>query len=374
MRLQSSLGRVYENDRPDMNMSGYLTVAKILKVHHKSNTADVVVVSTRDTFISSEENEGRFAARILQGSAGFNEKRGKAWGSTTPYAEGSLVLLGFLDNMKSRPTILGAYHSPDKVQNVLPGVYPLNQNQAGFQRREALKTLTVYPSQGYKKIDGEGNIEFAHPSKSFFAMYNKEMDNQDYLTDNHNGFDHENLSEVDASTGKVYETDIEEAQTSPSMLFVHRSNFNKEKTTWTKFFLHRNGMFRWTRDNNDEQLTFVEVDEKGRFGVRRQVDSPYHQESEDFGEVAVETDGTAMIRRVQGDSVAEVGVNNFGQVEMGHGSGSRMIMDEDLELEVEGDIISDSLSRFIERNHIVVSPTEPENPLPFLVWIDTSQD
>lgn len=370
MKLQSSLGRISQNYRPDMNMSGYLTAARVTKVHHKSGTADVVVINTKDTFSSNAENEGRFAARILQGFSNFDEQRGKSWGSISPIGVGSLVLLGFMDNMKSRPVILGSLPNPDNVENVLPEVYPLKEKTPGFQRREALKTLQVFPSLAYKKMDGEGNMEFAHTSKSFFAMYNLSMDTQSYLNDNHNGFDHQHLSENDSTTGKVYETDFDEAKEPANMLFVHRTSFKDEETTWTKFFLSAAGIFRMTRDNNDDKLTFMELNELGRFRVKRQVDNAYHDDSENYGEIDVGTDGSVKLRRVMGEEIAEVGVDEVGNVDLYHSSGSSFKMGEDLEFEVQGDIRSESLSRFIETNHIVVSETEPENPKPFLIWID----
>jgi hypothetical protein len=374
MRLQSSLGRISQNYRPDMNMSGYLTVAKVIKVHHKSGTADVVAVNSKDTFTSNGDNEGKFSARILQNFSNYDESRGKYWGSVSPIAEGSLVLLGFLDNMKNRPVILGQFHRPDNVENVLPGVYPLNEKEGGYNRREALKTLNVYPSLAYKKIDGESNIEFSHASKSFFAMYNTSMDTQDYLNDSHMGFDHQNLTEVDSRTGQPIETDIDEAKSPTKMLFVHRSSFDNDSTTWTKFFVDASGLSRITRDNNDGKLTFLELSEKGRFSVRRQLDSPLHNESDNYSEIAQEEDGHTVIRRVNGDTVTEIGVNQAGNAVMSHSSGSVIEMGEDITIETDGEIISDSFSRFIEKNHIAVSHVEPENPNPYLLWVDLSDD
>lgn len=358
LRLQSSLGKVYQDSHQDMFMNGYLTVAKVLKVHHKSNTADVVVVNTKDTITSSHDNEGRFSARIVTSMSGYDNNRKKSWGAVEPIMVGTLVLLGFLDNMKSRPIILGKFHEPDSSANISTLDYPLNPEKPGYQRREALKSLHVYPSQAYRKLDGEGNIEFSHPSKSFLAMYNTSADSQDYLNDSHRGFDHEHLSETDPQTGEPLETDFEEAKTPLKSLFVHRSSFDNEVTTWTKFFLKEDGTFRITRDNNDEKLTFMEIAKNGTWKIRRNVDTSDHEGSKNYGEVVVEGDGSAYFQRIINDKSSVIGLDGNGNII----------------LETDGSIISTALTRFIENNHLIVSDDEPENPPPGLIWIDTSDD
>ncbi|BAK52966.1 tail fiber protein [Bacillus phage SP-10] len=373
IRLQSSLGGLKEIDRPDMQMSGLITVAKVLKVHHKSGTADVVVVNTKDTFTSSEQNEGKFAARILTEFAGYDAKREKYWGSIAPIAEGSLVLLGFLDNLKNRPVILGQFHRPDETENVLPSVYPLREKKAGYNRREALKSLTVYPSMAYKKVDGDSNMEFAHASKSFFAAYNTATDVQEYITDDHGGFDHQNLSEMDRRTGNVLEADQEEAQSPSKFLFVHRSSFDNEETTWTKFFLEASGAFRLTRDNNDGKLTYMEFPEEGGTLIRRQLDTNIREDATDYAELDIDIDGGANLRRVIGESIAEVGVNSAGNVQLTHSDGSYMDMGKDITIETDGEILSEALIRFIEKHFIKVGD-EPVNPLPYTLWVDMKDE
>jgi hypothetical protein len=374
IKLQNSLGRLEGFYRNDMRMGGFMGVARVLKVHHKTGTADVMLVNSKDTYVSSENNEGKFSARILQRSANFSDERQRYWGTIDPIAEGSLVLLAFLESMKHRPIILGSFHNPDNIDNILPEQYPLKEKEAGYDRREALKKLTVSPSLGYRKEDGEGNIEVSFGSRSFFAMYNTSLDEMGNLSDNHGGFDHEDLSEIDKRTNEPISADWPEAQAPSKFLFVHRSAFDKDSATWTKFFINEQGRFRITRDNNDEKLSYFEMEETGGARLRRQVDSPNHGESEDYAELDVDANGNAILRRVTGDTVSEIGVSEGGNARIAHSSGSVFDMGENLELEVTGEIFSNSLSRFIEKNHIVVSDTEPENPIPFLIWVDTSKD
>lgn len=373
IRFQSSLGRVTQAPyRPDMNMSGYLAVGRVLKVHHKSNTADVILVNTNDTITSNGSQEGKFAARIMHQFSSYDPKRGKSWGNISPIAIGSLVLVGYLDNMKSKPIILGAFPRPDNVENTQPSVYPLDENSAGYTRREALKTVEVYPSLAYKKIDGESNVEFAHASKTFFAMYNTAMDTQDYLGDNHLGFDHRDLTETDNTTGQTITSDIPEAQAPTKILFVHRSSFDDQNTTWTKFFVSASGLLRLTRDNNDGKLSFVEIAEDGTMSFTRQLDNPNHHQSQDYSQLYQSAQGDTLLKRVQGDVTSEVGVTNYNSAIMSRGNSVIELDDKGITLETDGDIQSDALSRFIQANHVFVSPTAPKNPEPNLIWIDTS--
>lgn len=297
MRLQSSLGRVEGFYRQDMNMNGFMAAAIVTKVHHKTGTADVTVVNTKDVYSSSTENEGRFAARILQRDGAYDERRERYWGSTTVLQEGSMVLIAFLDSMKHRPVILGTLPYEDNINNVYTDEYPLKERVPGFNRRESFKKLRVSPSLTYSKEDGEGNIERTFGSKSFLAIYNTAGDPEGNVYDNHNGFDHEHLSEIDKRTLQVLETDWEECKTPTKLLFVHRSSFSKEDTKWTKFFIDSTGGTRVTRDTNDDKATFVEIEDKGRFRVRRQLDTPDLDESDDHSETSIEEDGAIMSTR-----------------------------------------------------------------------------
>lgn len=369
MRLQSMLGRIsYHDDSTGKDMTGYLTVAKVLKVHHKSNTADVQVLNSKDLFVSSEENEGRFSALIVQAFAGYDEESKKAWGSIQPTAVGSYVLLAFLDNLKNRPIILGQFPRLDNSENIQPSFYPLYEQIEGFNRQEALKKLTVYPSQAYSKIDGESNIEFVHANKSFFAMFNEtKYESSLYGDDNHLVLDRSELSES-------FESADENAKQPASLLYVHRTSFDDAETTWTKAYISPEGKLRFTRDNRDNQLSYIELEEDGTIRSRRQVDSPYHGESENYSEITHTTDGSIKINRTINGKETNIILSNTGEILLEHDSGSYIALDENLHMESSngGKILSDSLSDFVEENHIIVSTSEPKNPRQGLVWIDLS--
>ncbi len=318
IKLQNSLGRMEGFYRTDMNMSGFMALARVIKVHHKSGTADIVLANTRDSISSSKENEGKFSARIMQRGSYYDEKTKRYWGSIDPIAEGSLVLIAFLDTMKHRPVILGCFHRPDNEQNVYQETYPLKEKLPGMDRREALKQLRVSPALTYKKIDGEGNIEVTYGSRSFFASYNTAMDIQGHLKDTHGGFDHQDLSEVDKNKGGVLSTDWEEAKAPAKFLFVHRSYDNPK---WTKLFIDEDGKLRFTRDNNDGKLSFIEMHQNGAIKLRRQLDDPYHN---------------------QGEKATEITITENGEVQIKHHSGSSIVLDNN------GDLIMNA--RFIKMN------------------------
>jgi len=304
LKLQSSLGRVQGFYREDMNMAGFMSVARVLKVHHKTGTADVILTNSKDVYTSSENKEGRFSARILQRGSNFDEGRQRYWGTIDPIAEGSLVLIAFLESMKHRPVILGCFHRPDNSDNVYTNQYPLKEKTAGYDRREALKRLRVSPSLSYRKEDGEGNIEVSFGSRSFFAMYNTSLDVMGNLDDNHNGFDHHDLSEIDKRTNETISADWPEAQAPSRFLFVHRSSFNKADTKWTKFFLSESGKFRVTRDNNDGKLSYFEMEESGRVTLRRQLDDPDHGEGTKATEISIEVNGDMTFKHHTGSLIS----------------------------------------------------------------------
>lgn len=371
MRLQASLGRLHQDisDRMDRDMIE-LTLAKIIAVHHKSGTCDVITINGD---IYSDSGNGSGAPLLPQYMSGFDTETNKAWGSIRPVSIGTWVLLGFANKMKARPIILNIFPNfQQPYKNVYTENDLISEKNAGYERREAFKSLNVYPSMAYSKIDGEGNIEFSHPSKSFFAMYNNSSDTQDYLTDVHNGFDHMHLTETDKQTGEVLETGFEEAKNPSKALYVHRSNFNDEKTTWTKFFLDTDGLFRLTRDNNDEKLTFMEINKKGAFTLKRLLDAPYDEESKDFSSLELTEYGDILIKHEKDGVGSSIGVTSSNDIYMSHVSGSKLILDKDLYLELDGEIVSDSLQKFIESHHIVVSAREPKFPDQHLVWVDIS--
>lgn len=286
-----------------MNMNGYMAVGRVVRVHYKSGTADVVLVNTGDTIKSDPTNEGRFAARILASCAHFDEVNKKSWGVIEPIAVGSLVLVAFLENMKNRPIIIGKFHRPENHNNILHAQYePLLDTTSTFYKREGLKYLRVFPSQLYHRVDGLGNIELTLPTKSFLTVVGTGSDSRGDVTDDHNGFDFDNLTERDKFTGQTLQSNDPLMQTPSKILFVHRTSFS-DPTTWTKVYLDDEGMFRLTRDTNDGTLSYVTVNADGSMKLRRQLDSSDHESGNQHAEISIATNGDIQITHPSGSFI-----------------------------------------------------------------------
>jgi hypothetical protein len=297
MNLQPHLGRFTDNYKPESKMGGYLALAKIIKVHHKMGTADVMIVKTNDALTSGAENEGRFAARIGTSSAHFDRTQMSTSGSVKPVQEGQLVVLAFLDGLKNQPVILISLPDTlDTRNNILPNVYPLVPDNSIEDLREAMKSLDVHPTQFYTRIDGTAGVEVSHPSKSFLKIEGIEP-----ISDSHLGTDHKDLEEKDPNTFNTRSGRTEEASFPVSVLYNHRTSFDDDVTTWTKVFLEDSGLFRITRDNRDEKLTYLELGEEGHYKIRRQLDSPDHGVGDNITELELSSEGDYKIIRKNGN-------------------------------------------------------------------------
>lgn len=341
INLQPHLGRVEDNYKPGDNMYGYLALAKIIKVHHKNYSADVMLINTRDVISSDPINEGRLSARMGVSSAHYNEEYATVSGVMEPLQENQLVVVAFLEGMKSRPIILCSFHNPDSPdKNMLPYMYPLDPNSSAEQYRESLKYLRVFPSQAYHRVDGEGGMEFSHPSRTFLKI---DADQYGEMTDAHNGFDHQNLEEKDPRLHTTYVGRTEGSRLPVNLLFVHRTSPFDQSTTWTKFFLRDDGMLRFTRDNADGTLTYQELSKDGTYIVRRQVDSDKHMEGSNYTQTSLSPNGEYKITRAKSGKVTEVVIAENGEASITHGSGSFLKFTD------EGDIVISAARHIINQ-------------------------
>lgn len=315
INLQPHLGRVHNNYKPENSAYG-LQLAKVLKVHHKHGTADVRVVRSNDVISSSEENQGKFAARMLTSSAHYDNNQGMPSGTYEPILEGQLVVIGFLDGFKNQPVILGSFHNTfEEHTNVLPYHYPIDPTESGEQRREYSKYLKIFPAQGYHRVDGLGGVEISHPSKSFLKI---DTDHEDVVSDGHNTYGHEDLSEKNPNTNLTY-CGYEDTTASPArILFVHTVDGytpeGKELDKWTKIFVDKDGTLRITRDNNDDRLSYIQMDAKGNMLLRRQNDSPEHHSGSKYTEIALEEDGTCRLERNTGTDQSSITITPAGDI------------------------------------------------------------
>jgi hypothetical protein len=273
-----------------------------------------VLINTKDSITSSSSNEGRFAARIITCSAFFNHNNKKSYGVVEPLSEGALVLVAFLESKKNRPIILGQLHYPDSEENIRQNQYPLEPSNEGFEKREALKYLRVFPSCAYHRVDGEGNMEFVQSSKSFLTIKHTSSDPMGNVLDNHLGYDHRDLNEKENLTRQTIQTDQPNEQTPARLLYVHRTSFNDPDTTWTKIFIDNDGTFRLTRDPNNNTLGYITIDSDGRIHSRFQLDSSEHETGDNYSEVSQEVDGGISIKRYLNGKTSLVKIQAGGDI------------------------------------------------------------
>ena len=304
--VQSGLGRIGQNYKNSRDMKGKNYLAKVTKVHHKSNTLEVVLIKSMSKLTSAIENEGNLGVRITVPSGHFDAIKQTSSGVVEPIQVDQLVVIGFLDNVGTSPVMLGCFHDTTYYKNnILTEKYPLDIDNNFEDLREGLKYLRVTPSQMYHRIDGIGGIEVSLPSTTFLKV---DIDTEDVITDEHSGFDHQDLKEKDPYRQYTTRKGVtEEAQLPVSMLFVHRSSFYDEFTTWTKMFLNREGMLRLSRDNNDDTLTFWELGTEGGFTHRRQLDSSYLpgsniDDSKNYAELRIDKDANYHLERIDEES------------------------------------------------------------------------
>lgn len=245
---QPHIGRGSKSNYKNSEHMFALTTAKVVRVHHRSGTADIELIISNDKIVSQPTNEGKFSARVVTECAYYDSVNLAAYGKTRVIRKDEIVIVAFLDGEKNRPIILGSLPDITKSErNLLPEKYPLNL-QDEDDLREAWKDLTVYPNNSFKTIDGLGGIEWGHPNHSFLKI------DHDFGTD---GIADENLDDVfryvdlntkDPLTGLPREYKQMEASHLPSsILFAHESNFDENYSSWTKFYLSNTGDFRITK-------------------------------------------------------------------------------------------------------------------------------
>ncbi|AYP68592.1 hypothetical protein EalM132_00080 [Exiguobacterium phage vB_EalM-132] len=360
-RLQPHLGKPQERYKPGDD-SNSLLLAKVTKVHHKHGTVDLQIIKSNSTINSDASTEGRFGARVATATAHYNPETLSTSGTIEPIQEGQLVMVAFLDGLLSQPVIIGSFHQTwESENNILPDIYPLVVEDSIYDLREATKYLKVHPSQFYERVDGIGAKEVSHPSKTFMQI---DPDLYDEISDGHKAYDHDNLHERDPLTGSSRSARDENSAFPVKILYVHRSSFMDDDTTWTKFFVDSTGTFRLTRDNNDGALTFMEVEEKGGFKIRRQEDSPNHDDGATYSEFSMDVDGDiSLMKSIEGKQSGLTINGRTGDITLQHKDGAYLKLTAK---GLEGDSSSGGGSG------ITVSKTMPTGVPDGHLWIDIS--
>lgn len=348
---QPFLGGVHSSKNFDDTM-GYMALAKITSIHHKYNTVDVQMVKTKEVITSIPSNQGKLGARVCVSNAHFNARNHTFSGVVEPMQEGQLVVVAFLDGTRTQPIIVGSLHDTWTLDNnILPNKYPLNPLASEIDYAEALKYLRVFPSQSYVRVDGMGGLEYSHCSTTFLKIDSgAELPDSAPMGDGRDDFDHDDLMEIDPyDGGKTLKGSSEHELLPVHLLFTHRTHYDRELTKWLKFYIDNEGMFRITRDNNEDNLSYIEISEEGNMHQRIQLDSYEHNKGENYIECNMSMDGGYVIRRKDTNEDTSVEITPDGNINIIKGENKSISIDKTtiklsnkdsfISLEDNGDII-----------------------------------
>ena len=297
LRKQSVLGGTERESMKDQNMGGILLFGKVIKVYQKNHSADVQLYNNNyGSLISSEINEGKYACKILENVAGFDSQLNHYFGDISPIQPGCTVIVGFINNFKNQPVILGCIHNDQENKNILPSEYPLNEGQ------EIYRTAKISRLYDYFTINGDGEWELAHHSGAFItSSTTKDIDDEN--------FEWNNLQLANSVSGHYEPSETQNPMSILSSLntFIGRIRLFIKGTT---------GMIRLMRSVTNKKLTIMEIDDDGNFRVKLQRDSDKIDNSNSYTEVKIEmeTGNIDINSKNNGESKADITIDPSGKI------------------------------------------------------------
>lgn len=301
IRLQSSLGKVKEDTRKDLDMGGILMMGEVIKVYPKYHTADVKLVNrTYGALVGSSSTYGKLSCKIMESFAGYDKELGVTFGKVTPIQKGCVVIIGFIGNKKAQPVILGCVHNPEVLKNNL-----IDYKENDLDKAEEWQSYQLFMTrlQDYFFMNKNGEFELGHHSKSFIKFSEEELDDT-----RKTGFSNINLTMRNKRTGATLWDN--EAKFKPfSFLAVLRDKFDNATSTFLRLFI--NGRQLRLSKDNPENLVFLEIDEDGSFRIKQQYDTPQRDESKNYSEFKLdfESKSIKVIQNTDGD-VTEIEVKS----------------------------------------------------------------
>lgn len=275
IRFQSSLGKVQEDHRRDLDMGGILILGEVTKVYPKYHTADVKLVNrTYGALVGSSSTYGKLSCKIMESFAGYDSKLGVAFGKATPIQKGCTVIIGFINNKKAQPVILGCVHNPEILKNNLLD-YPENNTEAAEEYQSYQLFMTKL--QDYFYANKEGEIELGHHTKSFIKFSAEELDDT-----RDTGFSNTDLFIRNKRTGAALWHNNESTFKPFSILAVLRDKFENATSSFLRLLI-TGRKIRLSKDNPDN-LVFLELEEDGTFRIKQQFDSPQRDSSKNYTE------------------------------------------------------------------------------------------
>lgn len=336
--LQSSLGVAANNsnsaDRTWNN--GFLAIGRVLKVHHKRYTADVIMLGSSNVIMSSNENEGKHSCRIGVGNAGFDKTFQKPYGEIVPIQEGSLVLVGFMKNKREKPVILRVFHDIGEAvgENNTKNILDVNfLNTTKLSELDTRRYTNVLRTQDFVTIDGLGNFEVSSHTKAFFAgKYTEEIDPENY------GYEELSVKDLNQQTVNL------PPEESKPMKFVAavQDSYDSGSCNWLRFIVDAaKTVFKLAKQQRSEnKLSLLEVSETGEIKVRRQQDSAVFDSGVDYTELIIKTDGKIQVERTKGakKTVVTVDPNEVNLKKTGTKTTTMKITDSEVSINTDNPI------------------------------------
>lgn len=277
-RLQSSLG----GQKPVGNVkANQLIMAKVMKVNYLYNTVEVITIHNREMLVKQDDTRGQFSARmpVVFGGSYAN---GQSYGQTIPVNVGDQVLIGFMEEDKNAPVVIGVY----KASSVAYELAPTNQVSGNPDtdtntRKRVMEHLQLFPSQTYNWVDGEGGREVTFQGRSFLksavGLYGSSRLN-DY------GYNYENLERI-----HLRGRDIEPVEPElPQIMFQHNATFAPSATS---VLFDDDGTFSLSKVNNNitnKNRSELRIEGSNGLFMRTQSDSKKHSDDSTYSELGID--------------------------------------------------------------------------------------
>ena len=293
VRFQSSMGRSLKRvDSDDLNVKG-LVLATVSKINYQYQSVEVKVNNL--TLGRHIGDDGSLAVPYPKSFIGRTPE-GSVFGTKPLITEGSVVLIGFLNDDINSPIILNVYG--DNEQNKMINTNPLDGGKFDTESvyKYSSSLYEILPSLNYKYDDGEGTSIRTYNGKSFFSMTSGEEE-KPQATDFYTGTEYQDLFTSYYGNKTLIEPRIQKA---PNMLFKHQGVFYDDGTPdnhITTLFISERGDIRASVLNTETQKrTTQEMSSDGSYRVIKQDDDLMLDEAQVWIEYGISEDSKFYIK------------------------------------------------------------------------------
>ncbi len=293
VRFQSSMGRSLKRvDSDDLNVKG-LVLATISKINYQYQSVEVKVNNL--TLGRHIGDDGSLSVPYPKSFIGRTPE-GSVFGTKPLITEGSVVLIGFLNDDINNPIILNVYgtNEQNKMINTNPLEGGIFSTDDIYKYSSAI--YEILPSLNYKYEDGEGTSIKTFNGKSFFSMTSGEEE-KPQASDFYTGTEYQDLFTSYYGNKTLIEPRIQKA---PNMLFKHQGVFYDDGTPdnhITTLFLSERGDIRTSVLNTEtQQRTTQEMSSDGSYRVIKQDDDLMLDEAQVWIEYGISEDNKFYIK------------------------------------------------------------------------------